>query len=199
MAGRPLRPAIDRRLGEPLPPQLANQSSAAPSAPGLAVPGFHPQVSCGISHPFGRLSPTNGHVPMYYSPVRHSPSESKLSMLPFDLHVLGMPPAFNLSQDQTLHLNPAFWSYSNHSQKLTEINLNHFFGLKSEYFRFFAFPRRNCIFQKHPHLSVRLFQIFKERLLPFRRRQGCVYYTTVFRFASPSENFLFSFGFAPSS
>ena len=23
-------------------------------------------------------------------------------MLPFDLHVLGMPPAFNLSQDQTL-------------------------------------------------------------------------------------------------
>src|SRR5699024_2784421 len=26
-------------------------------------------------------------------------------MLPFDLHVLGMPPAFNLSQDQTLHLN----------------------------------------------------------------------------------------------
>ena len=25
-------------------------------------------------------------------------------MLPFDLHVLGMPPAFNLSQDQTLHL-----------------------------------------------------------------------------------------------
>ena len=105
-----------------------------------------------------------------------------------------MPPAFNLSQDQTLHLNPAFWSYSNHSQKLTEINLNHFFGLKSEYFRFFfAFPRRNCIFQKHPHLSVRLFQIFKERLLPFRRRQGRVYYTTVFRFASPSENFFVFF------
>src|SRR5690606_18698682 len=26
------------------------------------------------------------------------------SVLPFDLHVLGMPPAFNLSQDQTLHL-----------------------------------------------------------------------------------------------
>ena len=25
-------------------------------------------------------------------------------MLPFDLHVLSMPPAFNLSQDQTLHL-----------------------------------------------------------------------------------------------
>jgi hypothetical protein len=27
-------------------------------------------------------------------------------MLPFDLHVLGMPPAFNLSQDQTLQFYP---------------------------------------------------------------------------------------------
>jgi hypothetical protein len=27
---------------------------------------------------------------------------SKLLALPFDLHVLSMPPAFNLSQDQTL-------------------------------------------------------------------------------------------------
>lgn len=25
-------------------------------------------------------------------------------MLPFDLHVLGIPPAFILSQDQTLHV-----------------------------------------------------------------------------------------------
>ena len=30
--------------------------------------------------------------------------KSKLSFLSFDLHVLGMPPAFILSQDQTLHL-----------------------------------------------------------------------------------------------
>src|SRR5690606_39002792 len=27
--------------------------------------------------------------------------------LPFDLHVLGLPPAFTLSQDQTLHLKTA--------------------------------------------------------------------------------------------
>ena len=32
VAGRPLRPATDRRLGEPLPHQLANQISAAPGA-----------------------------------------------------------------------------------------------------------------------------------------------------------------------
>jgi hypothetical protein len=28
-----------------------------------------------------------------------------LHLLPLDLHVLGTPPAFNLSQDQTLQLN----------------------------------------------------------------------------------------------
>ena len=42
---------------------------------------------------------------MYSSPVRHSPpSEHAPAVLPFDLHVLGLPPAFTLSQDQTLHL-----------------------------------------------------------------------------------------------
>ncbi|VUX56149.1 protein of unknown function [uncultured Woeseiaceae bacterium] len=50
------------------------------------------------------MSPTTGQIPKYYSPVRHSSPGSKLPSLPFDLHVLGMPPAFNLSQDQTLHL-----------------------------------------------------------------------------------------------
>ena len=48
------------------------------------------------------LSPTTGQIPKCYSPVRHSSPRSKLLALPFDLHVLGMPPAFNLSQDQTL-------------------------------------------------------------------------------------------------
>ena len=36
---------------------------------------------------------------MYYSPVRHFTTPKSLS---FDLHVLGAPPAFVLSQDQTL-------------------------------------------------------------------------------------------------
>ena len=43
---------------------------------------------------------------MYYSPVRHSSASEDL--LPFDLHVLGMPPAFNLSQDQTLQFDLEF-------------------------------------------------------------------------------------------
>ena len=73
VAGRPLRPATDRRLGRLLPHQLANLPSAAPIARGLAIPRFHPQVSCGINPAFAGLSPTTGHVPIYYSPVRHSP------------------------------------------------------------------------------------------------------------------------------
>src|SRR5258707_2495183 len=38
---------------------------------------------------------------MCYSPVRHSLRESRA----FDLHVLGTPPAFIMSQDQTRHPN----------------------------------------------------------------------------------------------
>ncbi|WP_217696619.1 hypothetical protein, partial [Photobacterium proteolyticum] len=61
-----------------------------------------------ISHRFQWLSPTSGHIPRHYSPVRRSPPISApegLSMsLPLDLHVLGLPPAFNLSHDQTLQL-----------------------------------------------------------------------------------------------
>ena len=67
MAVRPLRPATDRRLGEPLPHQLANQVRAPLQAPGLAIPGFDLRVSkrrmsCGISVPFGTLSPTRRQV-----------------------------------------------------------------------------------------------------------------------------------------
>ena len=46
---------------------------------------------------------------MYYSPVRRSSAGSKLPLLPLDLHVLSLPPAFNLSHDQTLQ----FKSYKN--------------------------------------------------------------------------------------
>lgn len=42
-----------------------------------------------------------GRSPTCYSPVRHSSTSEKA--FPFDLHVLSTPPAFVLSQDQTLH------------------------------------------------------------------------------------------------
>ena len=92
MADRPLRPATDRRLGRPLPHQLPNRTQAAPKAPH----GFEPQLPCGISPSFPGLSPTSGYIPTRYSPVR------RCRHRPRDLHVLSMPPAFALSQDQTL-------------------------------------------------------------------------------------------------
>src|SRR5699024_9213023 len=47
-----------------------------------------------------------GRVLTYYSPVRHSSTTSKLRASAFDLHVLSTPPAFVLSQEQTLRKNP---------------------------------------------------------------------------------------------
>ena len=77
MADRPLRPATDRRLGKPLPYQLANPPQAPLQARGPKIPRFNnchhvvplhyavlAQVSLGYSPPEGRL-------PTCYSPVRH--------------------------------------------------------------------------------------------------------------------------------
>ena len=103
MADHPLRPATDHSLGGPLPRQLANPTRAPPAAINLS-PRVKPGGACGISRSFPRLSPTTGQVPTRYSPVRHSlPAETGKA---FDLHVLGMPPAFVLSQDQTLKFIP---------------------------------------------------------------------------------------------
>ena len=67
MAVRPLRPATDRSLGRPLPHQQANRTRVPLQAPGLAIPDFDHRPSkggmlCGISHPFGRLSPARRQV-----------------------------------------------------------------------------------------------------------------------------------------
>jgi hypothetical protein len=52
-----------------------------------------------------RYSSPEGRSPTCYSPVRHSlPSYEDRT---YDLHVLGTPPAFILSQDQTRHPNYA--------------------------------------------------------------------------------------------
>ena len=109
MAGHPLRPAKDRRLGALLPHLLANPIWAHPMACGLAVPHFSLSSLCGISHSFPWLSPSIRQIPIPYSPVRHSSAKSYLFLLPSDLHVLGLPPAFNLSHDQTLQFNLALF------------------------------------------------------------------------------------------
>jgi hypothetical protein len=70
---------------------------------------FHPQgcpqgsypVLAPVSRSYPRLQ---GRLPTCYSPVRHSPHPERHD--PFDLHVLSTPPAFVLSQDQTLQKEP---------------------------------------------------------------------------------------------
>jgi hypothetical protein len=55
----------------------------------------------GISCRFQQLSPTRRQV-SYVLLTRSPLSARPKSSFPFDLHVLGTPPAFILSQDQTL-------------------------------------------------------------------------------------------------
>ena len=60
----------------------------------------------GISRRFHRLFPRNGqvaHALRTLAPVAIKTSTNLRLMLPLDLHVLSLPLAFILSQDQTLH------------------------------------------------------------------------------------------------
>ena len=99
---RPLRSPTHRRLGGPSPRRLPNGTHARPP-PRLRLapremppkgriryyPAFPPAIpergaGCiRVTHPSATLMPPKGH-------------------LPYDLHVLGLPLAFILSQDQTL-------------------------------------------------------------------------------------------------
>ena len=57
------------------------------------------QSVCGISSAFALLSPAGGQVGYV---LRTRSPLGYIAASPFDLHVLGTPPAFILSQDQTL-------------------------------------------------------------------------------------------------
>ena len=72
MAVQPLSPATDRRLGGPLPHQLANQTRAHPRAINLwqqedAIP-LRYAVLAAVS---GCYPPPKGRLLTRYSPVRH--------------------------------------------------------------------------------------------------------------------------------
>ena len=109
VAGRPLRPATRLSLGAPLPHQLADRPRTYPKASGLTVPDFDDQIAFiiifGISSDFSELSQTLGqiiHVLRTLAPL--SALSIATSNTPLDLHVLSTPPAFVLSQNQTLRL-----------------------------------------------------------------------------------------------
>jgi hypothetical protein len=104
VGGHPLRPPTRLRLGRLLPCQLADGPQAPPEAPQPFLTRPLTQVSLwGICHRFQQLSPSSGQVT--YVLLTRAPLSSaapKSRRFPFDLHVLGTPPAFILSQDQTL-------------------------------------------------------------------------------------------------
>ena len=108
MAVQPLSPATDRRLGGPLPHQPANQTRVH-----LVPPEFFTLLHAKLCA-YAVLAvvsnccpPLKGRFLTRYSPVRHCPllqlDESSFHRFSFDLHVLSTPPAFVLSQDQTLY------------------------------------------------------------------------------------------------
>ena len=108
MADHSLKSATDRRLGGPLPHQPANQTRVHLVPPEFFTP-YH-AVLCAyavLAVVSNCYPPVQGRLPTRYSPVRHSvtmvflPKDS-VQGASFDLHVLSTPPAFILSQDQTL-------------------------------------------------------------------------------------------------
>ena len=84
------------------------------------------------------------------------------TMLPFDLHVLGMPPAFNLSQDQTLQFNLCasskltilFLQYCSHSNSLKRPH-----SLSSLLLNELA-PKACCVFYSFDSPCQTLFNLF---------------------------------------
>ena len=83
MAGHPLRAATDRRLGEPLPHQLAIQTRAHPIPPEFFTLSHarlcaYAVLAAGSSC----YPPVWGRLPTRYSPVRHSVAASSARRLP---------------------------------------------------------------------------------------------------------------------
>ncbi len=116
MADHPLRPATRLRLGEPLPHQQADRTRTpleviACKSRGHLLPQeanfpWSYPVLVRLSTGYPRLQ---GRLSTCYSPVRRF-TRRVAPTFSHDLHVSGTPPAFVLSQDQTLHISSSISS-----------------------------------------------------------------------------------------
>ena len=134
MAGRPLRPATARRLGGPLPRQLANRASAAPLAQGpcgspaflsrahavLASlsTGYPPQEDtfrC-ITHPFAARRQGCPRAAARLACVRHAASvqsePGSNSSIKFDLIAPASLPERTAKANASLKVNEVYFSVS---------------------------------------------------------------------------------------
>ena len=118
MAGHPLRPATRHRLGKPLPHQQADRPRVHPKPKNLSTTHHAIGSKYPVLDPVSQAYPeVKGRLLTCYSPVRHSSTRCKHPTSAFDLHVLSTPPAFILSQDQTLRKKTSRNSTPNQPEK----------------------------------------------------------------------------------
>ena len=122
-----------------------------------------------LAHVSASYPDLTGRLPTCYSPVRrsfhkHHPEGFRLFPA-LDLHVLGTPPAFVLSQDQTLHKVYRSWlKWINHWIILASLHLrstkyNHWRFMSIKIFESITEKTRRCFF-----ISYSLFcSVFKEQ------------------------------------
>ena len=137
-----------------------------------------PEVLCGISSRFQLLSPTEGqvaHALLTRSPLSHPSFLTEISKVgaSFDLHVLGMPPAFILSQDQTLNKLYLSWL-----SQLKPIHRNfNLFQNKSQKWNWTLFPERTGVpfrfFSSSLFLVLKAFKLFLHCLI-FKVHRGAL-------------------------
>ena len=168
---RPLKPGTRRSLGGPLPRQQADRARTNPSATALRPP-FTLARPWGINPSFPGLSPSIGHV-IHVLLTRAPLNQTSIAtyLIPCDLHVLNTPPAFVLSQNQTLRKNDLIccsvitdrqisnrdcrplefplWAGSTRLKKSAQRTIQSFFSHPA-YFGF-AEPNLECF---HPHLGT---------------------------------------------
>ena len=97
-----------------------------------------------------RYPPVQGRLHTRYAPVRRSSAQYCYRLLPLDLHVLSLPLAFILSQDQTLHCkNCSFTS-------LTRLRVSYipFICMTTHAISFFS-SVSNCSRFQHPSLGTK--------------------------------------------
>ena len=101
MAGHPLRSATRHRLGGPSPRQLADRTRVTPQAGfrHFHLPAYGVLASVSKRYP----PPADMSSRVTHPSATISTFQRTFQCQPSDLHVLSTPPAFVLSQDQTLH------------------------------------------------------------------------------------------------
>ena len=119
--------------------------------------------------------PLQGRLPTRYSPVRNSSKKSKLLSSAFYLHVLGTPPAFVLSQDQTLINTLIIVRALTHYRRLT------IYSCKLTGYNFFYNPALGFLFSSQRSLSL-----LRQLLYSSKSRMSCQhFFWSFFHFSCP--------------